>query len=88
VTLRDDSLFPGGKIYRRRRKHVGETWKPERQRNLDGPGIWCDACRNRHRYGQKKQLGMSFDKRQGVFYIQWYCIKTGNILKEEPLGRK
>jgi hypothetical protein len=31
---------------------------------------------------------MSFDKRQGVFYIQWYCIKTGNILKEEPLGRK
>jgi hypothetical protein len=84
---RDDELHSGNRIWRRRRKHVGEKWRPERQRDLDGPGIWCAACRGRHRYQQKKQLGMAYSKRQGVFFIQWYCIKTGNVLLEQPLGR-
>jgi DNA-directed RNA polymerase subunit RPC12/RpoP len=71
------------KPFRRVRKHIGETWRPRASKAITEPGIWCPSCQSRHAYKSKKTLGATFEKRQGVWHILWFCKSTGNVLKDE-----
>ena len=74
-----------GPVYRRRKKHQGADWTPEKDSALSTDGAWCKSCRQRHGYMSKNALHASYEKRSGVWYILWTCIKSGNVIKDEPL---
>lgn len=75
----------GGKPFRRVRKHEGEKWKPKKDAVLSMPGVYCNNCRTRHAYKNKEHLGATYEKRAGVWHLLWYCTRSGNVLKDEPL---
>jgi len=33
----------------------------------------------------KGGLGISYEERDGVWHILWYCEKYGDVLKDQPL---
>jgi hypothetical protein len=41
----------------------------------------------RHGYKSDRRLGITYEKRQDVWHILWYCIKTGNVIQDQPLKR-
>jgi hypothetical protein len=73
------------RLYRRRKKHQGSTWTPERQPALYEDGQWCRACKTRHGYMTMK---VDYEKRNGHFVILWLCRTTGNVIGETKLGAK
>lgn len=77
------------KLYRRKRKHVGETWSPDTRNSPNNElGIWCSSCRSVHPWRNKKTLGIRFEQRSGIWYMRWICNITGNMIREEGLVRK
>lgn len=84
----DDSLF-GRRIYRRRRKHKGETWKPGQRNEPNAElGIWCFSCKSVHGWRNKKTLGTSYEIRaDGGFRMLWICVRTGEVLRMQDLVR-
>lgn len=76
----------GGRIFRRKKKHEGATWTPTNESALSGDGVWCPAHRQFHGYMSKAKLRTAYEKRNGIWYIQWICKQTGNVLKEQGLG--
>jgi hypothetical protein len=86
--LRKGIIRLGNKPFRRIRKHKGETWKPGQRNEPNAElGVWCKACRSTHPWRNERTLGFSYEKRNGVWYILWWCKKTGNVLKETGLVR-
>ena len=75
----------GKKVFRRRKKHQGADWTPDNQSALSGDGPWCKNCRQRHGY-MSKVMGTQYEKRNGVWFILWVCLKTGDVIKDQPLG--
>jgi hypothetical protein len=83
----DKIIRLGGKPFRRVRKHVGETWKPD-QRILPNTelGVYCPHCRSVHPWRNKRTLGTKYERRSsGNWVIMWICNNTGNVIKEEGL---
>ena len=77
------------KLFRRKRKHKGETWNPDTRNSPNNElGPWCRHCRSTHPWRNKKTLGVAYEKRNGVWIIMWTCLITGNVIKEEGLVRK
>jgi len=80
----------GGRPFRRRRKHKGETWKPGQRNEPNAElGIWCGKCRSVHSWRNSKTLATQYEKRannQG-FRMLWICARTGEVLKSEDLVR-
>lgn len=82
------SIMDGGsKKYRRRRKHQGADWTPERQSADSQDGFWCKSCRMWHG-AMSKILSVSYEKRGGVWYILWTCTRSGNVIKDQGLVRR
>lgn len=86
--LHRDLIRLGNKPFRRIRKHVGETWKPDqrKQPNTD-LGVWCKACQSVHPWRNRRTLGFRLEKRQTNWWILWYCTRTNNVLKEEGVKK-
>lgn len=78
----------GAKQYRRRRKHQGADWTPEKSSALSSDGYWCKACRQRHGAMAKNVLGVTYERRNGVWYILWTCLKSGDVIHDEALVNK
>lgn len=80
----------GNKPFRRIRKHVGETWKPDQriQPNTE-LGVYCKFCRSVHPWRNRRTLSVKYERRSsGNWWMLWICARTGNVLKEEGLTRK
>lgn len=61
----------------------GASWTPTDHMADMPDGLWCQQCKTRHGY---MSMGLAYDKRQGSWYMAWYCKKTNDILKEVKLG--
>jgi hypothetical protein len=74
-----------GTVYRRKKRHQGADWTPEKDSALTDDGVWCPSCRVRHGYMAKRVLGTQYEQRNGAWHILWVCLKSGNIVKDELL---
>ncbi len=70
-------------FFRRKRKHVGKTWRPELPRIQEGAsklGLWCPVDKIVHSYNGPGKLGIDYEYRNGQLTILWLCPKTQNVL--------
>jgi hypothetical protein len=83
-----DEINSSPKFFRRKRRHQGATWTPERTSAAPEDGAWCVACRQRHGY-KSRGLLMNVEKTVpgGHWRLLWTCRKTGNVLEVMDLSK-
>jgi hypothetical protein len=74
-----------GKVFRRRKKSTGKTWKPSNKTADDPEGVWCRDCKMRHAWGR---CNLTYRKNnEGLWVMGWTCPTYGNVIKEQVLRR-
>lgn len=76
-------IVPFKRLFRRKKRHQGATWTPEKQSADTTDGLWCPVHRIRHGYSR---MAISYEKgSNGRWKILWSCRLTGNVLGEQSL---
>jgi hypothetical protein len=84
VVVEDGSYtwIPPTKLFRRVRKHEGETWTPDRTLiETRDDGLLCKTC---HRRIKWKDLDITYELRTDLFRL-WWCSYCGLLVKEDNM---
>jgi hypothetical protein len=83
-----DEINPSPNFFRRKKRHQGATWTPERTSAAPEDGAWCVSCHQRHGY-KSRGLLMRVEKTVpgGRWRVLWTCKKTGDVLEIMGLSK-